>query len=574
MKILRLKLSLYYQLGGGELARFALVLFPFLFLYAEAQQIAEESVEIQLEEEKIQIVDTTQIVLEPRERFNDLSKPKLIHSLALYARERLWNLPPSIASNKSAHLDTHRLKDYHFSLIAYPSLPESFFYKVILTGQTNQTNGFVSLTRNQIGKERTDNRGNYSLDLFHGGFGYRYAKHSSLKLNLGMNLKELNWKTKTPLTPAEFKLNPKTPKLIWTDINLTQQIAEKTRANLNTRLESYELDSNNGIDGGKDLRINLDIFTDFPPNRLRHILNPMHFGGVLEYRSLTTYEASTDTRSATFRLYARDQYSTIGPMIVVLGGEFVSFLESSNEVNESLAHETGQELTKFRLNPSLNTIVDLNSRWKLQVELYRTTEVPQLSNLYFNQDYVNVSPTLRSEKTWCSQMTLKRYHTKKFEVSFSGFSKLTEDLVVLKLAETSDTAWRPKNFDQKKLISGGQLLVQVNLLNQFRFNLNLKHEFHQGIPHRPTNWIDLDLVYDLPSDFKAELISEFRGGRSSTKGLNLEDYILMKPKLVKKVRNYINGFIGGTFAVGKYMQLTDTYLLTPNAFDFGVELEF
>ena len=77
MKISRLQLSLYYQFWVFRLVRFALVLFTFISLYVEAQQIVEESAQIQLEEEKIQIVDTTTIVLEPRERFNDQSKPEL-----------------------------------------------------------------------------------------------------------------------------------------------------------------------------------------------------------------------------------------------------------------------------------------------------------------------------------------------------------------------------------------------------------------------------------------------------------------------------------------------------------------
>ena len=136
------------------------------------------------------------------------------------------------------------------------------------------------------------------------------------------------------------------------------------------------------IDSGKDLRINLDIFTDFPPNRLRHILNPMHFGGVLEYRSIATYRTPRNMRSSTFRLYVRDQYSTLGPMIFDLGGEFVSFLESGNQLDANLT-EIDEEPTKFRLNPSLSTIVNLNSQWKMQVELYGATEIPQLSAIYF-----------------------------------------------------------------------------------------------------------------------------------------------------------------------------------------------
>jgi len=545
-------------------------------LYTEAQKIVGGSAEIQLEEEKIQIVDTTKIALEPRERFNDQSKPKLIHSLALYAKERLWNLPPNISPSKSVYLDNQSLKDYHFNLTVYPSLPESLFYKLTLTGQTNQTNGFVSITRNQIGKEKTDNRGNYSLDLFHGGFGHRYATHSSLAINLGMNLKELNWKTKTSQLPMGFTLNSKTPKLMWTNLNLNQKVTEKTKADLSIRFESYELDSNNRIDNGKDLRINLDFFTDFPPNRLKHILNPMHFGGVLEYRSTAAYVSSTDTRSTTFRLYIRDQYSTLGPMLFDLGGEFVSFLESSNKL-DSNPTEINEEPTRFRFNPSLNTIVNLNSQWKLQVELYGTTKIPQLSDLYFDQDYINVSPTLRSEKIWCSQITLKHYHVKKVEVNLSGFSKLANDLIILKRdRRTSEIAWVPYNFDQNRLISGGQLLVRASLRNQLSLNLELKHEFHKSIPYRATNWIDMNLVYYLPSGFQVKLTGEFRGGRTtgiSSQNLGLEDYVLIKPKLTKQFGNYMNGFIGGKFAIGQYMQLTD-YPFTPNTVDFGMELAF
>ena len=542
----------------------------------EAQKIVGGSAEIQLEEEKIQIVDTTKIALEPRERFNDQSKPELIHSLALYAKERLWNLPPNISPSKSVYLDNQSLKDYHFNLTVYPSLPESLFYKLTLTGQTNQTNGFVSITRNQIGKEKTDNRGNYSLDLFHGGFGHRYATHSSLAINLGMNLKELNWKTKTSQLPMGFTLNSKTPKLMWTNLNLNQKVTEKTKADLSIRFESYELDSNNRIDNGKDLRINLDFFTDFPPNRLRHILNPMHFGGVLEYRSTAAYVSSTDTRSTTFRLYIRDQYSTLGPMLFDLGGEFVSFLESSNKL-DSNPTEIDEEPTRFRFNPSLNTMVNLNNQWKLQVELYGTTKIPQLSDLYFDQDYINVSPTLRSEKIWCSQITLKHYYVKKVEVNLSGFSKLANDLVILKRdRRTSEIAWVPYNFDQNRLISGGQLLVRASLRNQLSLNLELKHEFHESIPYRATNWIDMNLVYYLPSGFQVKLAGEFRGGRTtgiSSQNLGLEDYVLIKPKLTKQFGNYMNGFIGGKFAIGQYMQLTD-YPFTPNTVDFGMELAF
>ena len=64
----------------------------------------------------------------------------------------------------------------------------------------------------------------------------------------------------------------------------------------------------------------------------------------------------------------------------------------------------------------------------LEVELYGATKIPQLSALYFDQDYINVSPALRSEKIWCSQITLKHYYFKKVEVNLGPDHRRTRDL--------------------------------------------------------------------------------------------------------------------------------------------------
>ena len=69
-----------------------------------------------------------------------------------------------------------------------------------------------------------------------------------------------------------------------------------------------------------------------------------------------------------------------------------------------------------------------------------------------------------------------------------------------------------------------------------------------------------DLVY---SKFKLDIPRSelMRQGRNFLKNIFSE-------KL-----HYMNGFIGGKFAIGKYMQLTD-YPFTPNTVDFGMELAF
>ena len=72
MKIPQLQLSFYYQFWVFVLVHSTLVCSPFIPLYTEAQKIDEESTEIQLEEEKIQIIDTTKIVLVNRTNIIEL----------------------------------------------------------------------------------------------------------------------------------------------------------------------------------------------------------------------------------------------------------------------------------------------------------------------------------------------------------------------------------------------------------------------------------------------------------------------------------------------------------------------
>ena len=55
-----------------------------------------------------------------------------------------------------------------------------------------------------------------------------------------MNLKELNWKTKTSQRPKGFILDSKTPKLMWTKLNLRQKVTEKISF-IENRILSVEL---------------------------------------------------------------------------------------------------------------------------------------------------------------------------------------------------------------------------------------------------------------------------------------------------------------------------------------------
>ena len=69
---------------------------------AQMLEPSEEQLESDLPDEVIaEVIDTTRIVLEPRNRFSDPLTPQLIHAIALYPKERLWNLPPTTTPAES-----------------------------------------------------------------------------------------------------------------------------------------------------------------------------------------------------------------------------------------------------------------------------------------------------------------------------------------------------------------------------------------------------------------------------------------------------------------------------------------
>ena len=196
------------QMGGGtkhsmQYVRsntFHVLCFTFCVLlslsqvYAQTQESSDTQLESDLPDEVIaEIIDTTRIVLEPRSRFTDPLVPQLIHAIALYPKERLWNLPPATTPQKAVKPTAPPPKNYSFHLSAYPSLPESLIYQVLFAGRTNQTHGFLHLNRQQLGNARTKERGDYNLDGIRGGLSHQYQELSEISLGFGLNLKALEW---------------------------------------------------------------------------------------------------------------------------------------------------------------------------------------------------------------------------------------------------------------------------------------------------------------------------------------------------------------------------------------------
>ena len=590
-------------------------------VYAQTLEPSEEQLESDLPDEVIaEIIDTTRIVLEPRSRFSDPLVPQLIHAIALYPKERLWNLPPTTTPQKTVKPTTPPPKNYRFHLTAYPSLPESLIYQVLFAGRTKQTHGFLHLNRQQLGNARTKERGDYNLDGIRGGFSHQYQELSEISLDLGLNLKALEW---LPLTSGEIDGETSNPQkdlmLFRSDLNWQQQISETSWStlNLDTVLLGVDHDGSNLRDQAADLRFNFDMALSWP------FLNPIHVGGNVEYFSAIDNRFDRDTWGTIVRLYARDEFSPFGPFVCSIGVEGVSFRENDDagenkvdpqldvenateqtntETGEDTADlqldmadltpqteaETGVDRPSLQLNPSLALTTHLDKHWLIQLEGSRTVARHRLSALYFDTDYINLNPLLRPEKAWNTQITLKHHRGAKFEVDISGFARQIDDLVILTpqgehlenigVQPVAELAWTPTNIEAS--IYGGQLLISARIVDRLDLRFRYTHEVSMPtmgaqIPYRAADRINLDVVYHLPSEFHVALKAELQGPRyvDMMTDETLKGYLLLQPKLNKTIGNYIDAFVGGAFAIGEY-RLLEMYELSQRNFDFGIELKF
>ena len=526
------------------------------------------------------LIDTTQIVLEPRDRFNDASTPQLIHTLALYAKERRWNLPPISTPHKVTKPGPPPPKNYMFLFSAYPSLPDSLFYKVRFGGHLNETRGFLHLNRQQLGDKRTKGRGDYSVDGLRGGLSYQYRPLSELSFDIGLNLKTLSWLT------AENKPNlPKDLLLLRSDLNWKQQLSERSFSTLTLDAVQFRLShgAERSTDEGTDLRFNFDIATPMPFQNPFHVgkhvdLNPMNLGVDIEYFSTTADGGTTNGQSeqniwaTILRLYIRDSFTTFGPYVLGMGAEGVSWREQDN---------AGVDKTHMGFNPYLALTTELGQGWTFQVEGQRTTHRAKVSNIYFKMDYISLNPYLRPEKTWKSRARLKYHQGRSFEANLSGFAHRITDLVVLKSAsDVSELTWRPENINTLIYVYGGQLDISVHIADRLEAQFQYTHEFHhpdrkKQIAYRPKDLIDLRVVYYASETVRVELGGELRGPRyiNADDPKTLAGYFLLMPKLSKTVAGHLDVFVGGTFSLGEYTVL-DGYQHSQNNVDFGVELRF
>ena len=533
-------------------------------LHAQTEQPTEEErLSADLPEViRAEIIDTTRVFLSPRARFNDPSEPQLISAASLYAKERFWNLPPILTPQRIATPQVPTPKSYALQLTAYPSLPEGLFYDVLLAGEVNQTRGYLALGREQLGDERTKGRNDYNVDRFRGGFNRQYQELSEFGASAGLRLKSLEWLSTTPQADTVGK------DLLLLDAALDwkQQVSETTWSTLHVDVEQLRFDHADADeqDNSTNAHLNLDLAASWP------FLNPIHVGGDFEYLTAENAQSRQDFWSTFLRFYVRDAFTPLGPFVVGLNGEVVSFRERS---------ETDEDQTRVLLNPGLTLTTKLGPSWRLQLLGNRTVSSQPLSTLYFDTDYISLNPFLRPEKRWEGQALVKHHRGTNVEVNMSMFARQHKDLFAFaRLDDVNTVTWMPVNIDAT--IIGGQLEVFVRLSNRIDLWLRYVHEEHnpdvgEQIPYRPADTAEVDLMLHTPGDFHVSLRGAFMGKRyiDANAPDTLDSYFRFRPKISKTVQRYVDVFIGGAFTLGDY-QLLDGYELSQGNFDFGLDVKF
>ncbi len=557
-------------------------------LYAQPSGSEEELQAEDLPEViRARIIDTTQIWLLPRARFKDSAKPQLIPALALYAKERRWNLPPILTPTKVSRTQPLPRENYLLRLTAFPSLPDALFYRAIFGGNLEDTRAFLYLNRKQLGDERTKGRGDYSADGIRGGLTYQYGERSELAVDAALDLKNLNW---LGTEPGNNRIG-KEVQHFRSNARWEHGISQRGRTAISVDLEEFRLLPTGGgtqpENRATDMRFKLDLEVPVGIQNPFHLgrgvdINPIRLGAVAEYftaaNDLDADELpSQDNWSTIFRLYLRDEFTSAKWFVLGIGAEGVGYRERDN---------LGDEITHVKVNPRVAITTHLGDHWTFQLQGKRNIQRAKLSDLYFDADYLSPNPFLRPEKTWDGKVTLTRHQGRRFEANFSGFANQVEDLVVLEKSSTNsanaatELTWVPRNRDTSVQIFGGSVSVTAYITNRLEAQVRYTHEVHQPedgewIPYRPNDFLDINAAFHLPADFHIELGGEFRGARytDETSDRRLERYLLLKPKISKIIENNVGLFVGGNFAIGTYT-LLEGYELAQDYLDFGLELKF
>lgn len=528
---------------------------------AEVENTEKLESEDLLEVIKAKVVDITQIELLPRNRFSDSVEPQIGQSLGIYPKERLWNLPNILTPPK---VDLKKLTDndnYLISLSAYPRLPGSWVYDVLFAGDFQPMRGCINIGSQHLGDKFTnEERGEYNWDRFRASVGYD-KNRTDVDVDLKYEVKDLEWQVKSETSIT--KSLPKNLALLKADFDWNQWITDESLITLDLNGDLFKIsgDDVDKDDEGVDLRVKFDVSTYWP------FINPISFGGGMDYFSANSASLKREADLSTFKLYARNHYAALGPFVFDLRAELVSTRERN---------EQGEDRTKMFFNPAVILTTKFSDNAILRTRLNRTIERSSLAERYFYQDQIAINPFLRMPKSWNAQVSLNVAKASRLNLTVSGFAKRVDDLVVLyPNYQTSEVYefWYPDNIDAN--LYGGQISLDL-VTDRFDVLTKFTHELQESdtvkhIPYRPADRFEFNLTYKAKYGVRFELGGIFCGPRYSdrTEDDTLDGYFIGKTKLIKQIGKYAKIFVG--MQLGESEPLAG-YKFSENFVDFGINL--
>ena len=168
------------------------ILFSFFISSIVCPQNLDDEERIRLDEQTIGIIDTTQVQLEQRIRFNSPFKPSVHRAFGVYAKERLWNLP-SIYTPQKIDRQTLEINKSHSVLVtASPSIPIAPFFTALLAGSAyDKVNGYMEFNYQDLDDLKKSNQG--TEVALKAGLNLTYRSLSEIALSAQMSMRDLPW---------------------------------------------------------------------------------------------------------------------------------------------------------------------------------------------------------------------------------------------------------------------------------------------------------------------------------------------------------------------------------------------
>ena len=583
------------------------ILFSFFISSIVCPQNLDDEERIRLDEQTIGIIDTTQVQLEPRIRFNSPFKPSVHRAFGVYAKERLWNLP-SIYTPQKIDRQTLEINKSHSVLVtASPSIPISPFFTALLAGSAyDKVNGYMEFNYQDLDDLKKSNQG--TEVALKAGLNLTYRSLSEIALSAQMSMRDLPWPLATSgITTQESPTsntnssnvsdqlaNIYNLQLFTSNWNLHHWLSDKTQFTSNGQLEVFGAKPSVSTlnDEVTDLQANFNIRSHF-----LNLANPIHFGINSQYLSIAenlSTGQSNQNWSTLLELYAKDQFTQIGPFVFGLSVGVVSFRNlEPNDIskNSKLGYV---ESTKIEPSGTLTITTQLSNSWRLNFEGKRKIHHHTISELYLNNNYVRVNPFLNPEKNWSQLIDLTYNRGQRIDFSLSAFANRTIDLIYL--AESNSLGvmsrlmnnqvkplnWVPTNSDQVitryGFILSGKLKAPNGAELQFSYQRDLQPTY---VPYQAKNRIYIDCKYWLFGILQTELITTIEVDTrdhlqlETTKTVqlpNLVNLIHLKGKMKRNLGQYLTIFIGGAHLSSGSMVMP-YYPLRGSYVDLGIELQ-